>query len=370
MITKQRGLGFFGTLFLGLNILVCASMLLSYLAPVINPANHWSFAFFGLAYPILLVINLVFAFIWILNKSLWFLLPISVILIGWGMLNKNIGLRRANKPGVIKSPNAIRIMTYNVHSFKLYGSANDTDTRNSMLDIVKQQNPDVVGFQEFYSSRRYSYRMVSAIRKVLKTENYYFIGFQNNTIDSIGIAIFSKYPIIGRGLIMLSDDYTSENQCLYIDVKKDDRVFRMYSVHLESTHFESEDYTYLKGISRGKTDMHGTKRLAAKLKIAFVKRAAQVLKVKQSADACPYPYIISGDFNDTPSSFAVNEMSKGLKNAFCEKGSGFGRTYNGDFPNFQIDYILASPGLDVLTYDIIEKRLSDHYPVVSDVVLK
>ena len=63
-------------------------------------------------------------------------------------------------------------------------------------------------------------------------------------------------------------------------------------------------------------------------------------------------------------------MSKGLKNAFCEKGSGFGRTYNGDFPNYQIDYIMASPAFDVLDYDIIEKKLSDHYPVCSDLLLK
>ena len=60
---------------------------------------------------------------------------------------------------------------------------------------------------------------------------------------------------------------------------------------------------------------------------------------------CPYPYIISGDFNDTPSSYAVNQMAKGFKNAFREKGTGLGRTYNGDFPNYQIDYIMASRSL-------------------------
>jgi len=95
-----------------------------------------------------------------------------------------------------------------------------------------------------------------------------------------------------------------------------------------------------------------------------------VLRIKEDAAKCPYPYIISGDFNDTPTSYAVNKMSEGLKNAFCEKGSGFGRTYNGDFPNYQIDYIMASPAFNVLSYQIIEKKLSDHYPVRSDLVLK
>ena len=95
-----------------------------------------------------------------------------------------------------------------------------------------------------------------------------------------------------------------------------------------------------------------------------------MIKIKDHAAQCPYPYIISGDFNDTPSSYAVNAMAQGLKNAFHEKGSGFGRTYNGSFPNYQIDYIMASPQFEVTDYQIIEKRLSDHYPVRSDLALK
>ena len=81
------------------------------------------------------------------------------------------------------------------------------------------------------------------------------------------------------------------------------------------------------------------------------------------------PYIIAGDFNDTPTSFAVNSIAKGLKNTFSEKGNGFGITYNGAFPNFQIDYILTTPNFNVKNYQIIKKKLSDHYAVVSDLEL-
>ena len=119
----------------------------------------------------------------------------------------------------------------------------------------------------------------------------------------------------------------------------------------------------------GKADKSSARRLGSKLKIAFIKRSAQVVKIKAHAAHCLYPYIISGDFNDTPASYAVNEMAKGLKNAFREQGSGFGRTYNGNFPNFQIDYIMASPQFNVLSYLIIQKKLSDHYPVRSDLQL-
>jgi endonuclease/exonuclease/phosphatase family metal-dependent hydrolase len=51
-------------------------------------------------------------------------------------------------------------------------------------------------------------------------------------------------------------------------------------------------------------------------------------------------------------------------------GSGFGVTYNGAFPNFQIDYIFTSPEFTVKNYLIINKKLSDHYPVRTDLELK
>ena len=62
-------------------------------------------------------------------------------------------------------------------------------------------------------------------------------------------------------------------------------------------------------------------------------------------------------------------MGKGLKNAFEQKGIGLGKTYNGSFPNYQIDYILTSPEFNILNYQIIEKKLSDHYPIRSDLEL-
>ena len=78
------------------------------------------------------------------------------------------------------------------------------------------------------------------------------------------------------------------------------------------------------------------------LKRAFIKRSEQVDIIKAEMDNCKTPYIIAGDFNDTPASYAVKKITKGLKNSFEEKGSGFGKTYNGKFPNFQIDYIATS----------------------------
>jgi endonuclease/exonuclease/phosphatase family metal-dependent hydrolase len=293
-----------------------------------------------------------------------------VIAIGWSVLNKNIGLRMPPSVSYADNPNQVRMMTYNVHDFKKYGAANDVSTKHEILDIISHQQPDVIGIEEFFSRKKGQYAMVDSIKKILKTDQCFFVPFLSSANEGIGMALFSKYPILNSGIIWLSE-HQNLNQCLFADIKKNQQIFRVYAVHLQSIRFDPEDYKYLSDVSKkGKTDGPSTRRIGGKLKRAFLKRAEQVVLIKQHMATCPYPYIVAGDFNDTPSSYAVNQMAKGLKNAFCEKGSGLGRTYNGNFPNYQIDYIMTSKHFDIRSYGVIRKKLSDHYPVYSDLVLK
>jgi endonuclease/exonuclease/phosphatase family metal-dependent hydrolase len=370
MKDKKSGLGFFGKIILWLNYALCLALLLSYLAPYLDPRKAWLIAFFGLAYPPLLLFNVIAVVYWLLRRRLYFLLSVITILIGYKVLLNNIGFRLPSIVAASTDPGVLRIMTYNAHDFKRYGSNNDISTKHEILELIKANNPDIIGIQEFYTRKRGQYDMIDSIKKIMNSEFYYFEPFDVNYDQASGMAIFSRYPIFNFGLVSLSGKMTG-NQCLFVDIQKNDKKIRLYSMHLQSIKFEPEDYKYLGEVSKkGKTDMTATKRLGSKLKTAFLKRADQVYTVKAHAKECPYPYIYSGDFNDTPASFAVNQMEMGMKNTFREKGSGLGRTYNGDFPNYQIDYIMVSPQFTVLGYDIIKKKLSDHYPVTAVVALK
>ncbi len=370
MKTKKKR-PFFDKLVLWFNYAACLALLISYLAPITDPRKYWVIAFFGLAYPPILLANALLIIYWALRKSWFVLLSIGCILIGINVFNNNISLHPGNSNlPKLKDTNAIRFMTYNVHNFKKYGAMQDMPTRHEILQLIKKQNPDIIGMQEYFSRRRGKYAMTDSMKKVLGFPNYYFVDVNQNEDEAIGIALFTRYQIINKGLILLAEP-GSENQCIYIDIKKANRIFRVYSVHLQSIQFKTEDYKYLVDtVSKGRPGMISTRRLGGKLKRAFIKRAEQVFKIKEHAKQCPYPYIIAGDFNDTPTSFAVNQMSKGLKNAFREKGFGLGRTYNGDFPNYQIDYVMTTPAFDVKSYTIVEKKLSDHYPIITDLVLK
>jgi endonuclease/exonuclease/phosphatase family metal-dependent hydrolase len=351
--------------------LLWIALLISYLAPYIDPRRAWAVAFFGLAYPILLLANLVLLVYWLLRKKWYALASLMFMAFGWNVFLNNVGFHSSGSDEIAhKEGNVIRVMTYNVHNFKRYGSKNDISTKHDILQIINEQQPDIIGFQEFYTRKAGQYDMRDSIKKILGSDYFYFQPVIFNNGEAIGVAIFSKFPIVNKGLIQFSDKL-SENSCIYIDVKKQEKIFRVYSVHLQSIRFDPEDYKYLNSVSKqGKPDMSLTRRLGGKLKNAFIKRSSQVDMIKASATQCQYPFIISGDFNDTPASYTVNQMAKGMKNAFREKGAGFGRTYNGDFPNYQIDYIMASPIFDVANYYIIQKKLSDHYPVRSDLVLK
>jgi endonuclease/exonuclease/phosphatase family metal-dependent hydrolase len=369
MKAKKTKRSLFGKIMAAVTIALWLALIASYFAPYIDPQSNWIFAFFGLAYPFLLIANLILAIYWVASRRWYGLISFIIIACGWGMLNNNFGLHiQSSEP--FNPSNLLHIMTYNVHNFKRYGAKNDTSTKHEILDIIYREQPDIIGFQEFYTRNQGQYDMRDSLVKIMGGAYYYFEPVIFNSSEAIGIAIFSKFPIIDRGFIPFSDK-KSENACIYVDVKKGDKIFRVYSVHLQSIRFDPEDYKYIKNITggQGTSDASSAWRVGGKLKIAFIKRSAQVAKIKENTAHCPYPYIISGDFNDTPASFAVNEMATGLKNAFSEKGVGFGRTYNGSFPNFQIDYIMASRQFDVLNYHIIEKKLSDHYPVWSDLVL-
>ncbi|MEJ6981846.1 endonuclease/exonuclease/phosphatase family protein [Pedobacter sp. P351] len=357
------------TLFV-LNILASLMLVLSYLASFISPTTFWPIAFIGLAYPALLLFNIFFAVFWLFKKPLFALVPIITILLGWKFLVSTIGFREQNAIQVPKSSKAItRIMSWNVHYFKRFESSNETSVRDQMMDIIRKEQPDILCIQEFFTRRKGEFNFKKAITELLNSQHYYIVELAGNDYEMNGYAIFSKIPIINRGKLSFPT-LAQGNDVLFADFKIKNKNVRIYSTHLQSISFQPEDYEYLKSVKEINTDVNSTKRLSRRIKNAFIKRSEQVKILKEHAEKSDMPYIIAGDFNDTPISYAVNTLAKGMKNSFREKGSGFGITYNGDFPNFQIDYILTSQDFEIHNYIIIDKKLSDHYPVRCDLELK
>ena len=366
---KKNKVSFIQKAFLFFNILAGVSLLFSYSATIFDPVKMWYFSFFGLAYPFILLINILFIILWIIYKRWYFLFSLSLILIGYNAFNKTIGLRASTK--AVRDSTNIKLMTYNVHYLKKFGEELDTATRSGIFRLIESEQPDIVGFQEFFTRNKGKYDVKDSLVKILDTKHYYYSPYIDNNYESTGVAVYSKYPILKSGNIQLENENGS-NRGIWIDVKRNNQIFRIYVVHLASISFQPEDYSFLNNVKddiNKSKDVVSSKRIARKLKNAFIKRSEQVKILQKEMESCTTPYIVMGDFNDTPVSYAITQMTKNLKNGFAVKGSGLGITYNGDFPNFQIDYILASKQFDFKDYKIIKRDFSDHYPVCSTVTL-
>jgi endonuclease/exonuclease/phosphatase family metal-dependent hydrolase len=345
------------------NIFFALLLLCSYLSAVVSPQKFWPLAFLGLIYPILLIINLVFCIYWAIRLKKYFFISAVSILAGFNILLNSIGFNISSNAGSVSSALRLKLMAYNVHNFLTLDTPRNFSSGEAILKLIGQNQPDVVGFEEYYKSS-FRFKFGDSLQKVLNTNQYYFEPFLKTDYDSTGLALFSKYPIIHRGVVGLSNE-VRENQAIYIDIQYKSHTIRVYDFHLNSLKLNHDDYFLL---SHGSAmNLAGFEKIFSKLKEAFVARGKQVDIIRQHAAKCPYPYVFMGDFNDTPSSYAFNQLAIGMKNAFREKGTGIAKTFDGGFASFQIDFILLSRQFHVLNYQIIHKTMSDHYPVCSDV---
>lgn len=344
------------------------ALYLAYAASYVPPETFWPIAFFGLAYPFILTLALVLLIIWAFRRS-WYSLFIALsILIGYNNIDKTVGLRLTSSAK--RDSATIKVLTYNIHFFR--GPENGYEGLSSagVQKFLKEENPDILCMQEFWTSDKNGNRLMDTIQRILNARKYYFhanVETNGHKVGKTGMIIYSRYPIIHEEWIKLSD---SHNQCLVADIRKGNKTFRVYNVHLESIGLRPEEVGRLKTPDVGeKQKIKITHSIGSSLKHAFISRSEQVKIVKNHAELCSFPYIIAGDFNDTPVSFAVHQMSKGMNNSFAEKGSGFSKTYHGRYPNFQIDYILASEEFKVDSYKVGNVSYSDHYPVMAEIKL-
>lgn len=350
---------------LGLNIFAALALLLSYLAPSTDPRDWSIIAVLGFALPVIIVANILFVIYWSLRGKLFLLISLLSIVPALFFINAYVGFRgnEAIKP---KSDQAtVRVMQYNVRQFKGIDRFKEDPIQNEIAEVVKDNQPDILNMEEFakYHTNRDS--VYKAIKASMNTNSGYFKAFviNANNKDSTGNVIFSKYPIIDTGTIVPGN--VLNTKAIYADINVRGKRIRVFCIHLAAVKIKNaEKSKYLSG----KVDLGSSTFIENKLSSAFVERSFQVGKIKRAIENCPYPYILTGDFNDTPNSFAVNELGAELKNAFEEKGSGYQTTYYSKFP-LQIDYIFVSPQFDVLNYWALDKKISDHKPVIADIKL-
>jgi endonuclease/exonuclease/phosphatase family metal-dependent hydrolase len=347
-----------------LSTLAALALLISYAAPYVSPVYFSPIAFFGLAYPYLLLVNVLFVIYWLCFMKLKFIFPLLAILAGYTHVGHyfNFSPRRSVKPN-----DYIKVVTFNAHHFKYNKSTKNT---KEFYAYLEKEQPDIICIQEFWDSSKTEKECFSKILKVLKAKEYHFTGQLNSKLSNTGgLLTISRFPIVNRGSVDLGPK--TYNRCMYTDIDIRGEVTRVYNVHLQSIKFGKDAYHFVKQ-SEAETDstMKQTRNIFRKLRSAFEMRAPQSEAVQESMEACKFRKLVCGDFNDTPVSYVYRTLSREMKDAFAESGSGYTYSYTGPFPSFRIDYILLDKDFDGYDYETGSSFFSDHRVIKTLVKVK
>ena len=351
-----------------LNIFALGGLGLAMLAAYVNPEHFWWLSLFGLGFEILLVINLIFVLFWLLVQSKRFLFSLALVILGIGKVFGIIQVHPfATSQEKLAAKGYVKVMTFNVRLFDLYNWFHNNQTRGRIFNFLSAESPDIVCFQEFYSSDKKpnKFKNDDTLKKVLNarySQIEYTVTLRKT--DHWGIATYSKYPIVHQQSV----HYAKKGGSIFIfsDIKIGADTVRVFNTHLESVRFGWNDYHFIENINKDdveQDEVAGSLHILRRLKHAFVVRAQQIKVLKDSINASPYKVIVCGDFNDTPSSYTYHYVSSNLEDAFRESANGLGKTYSGPFPSFRIDYILHDPGIKSAGYKTLKAKLSDHYPI-------
>ena len=346
------------------NYALIIGLILSYLSIFIDPGKIWFFAFFGLAYPFLLLANIFFVIFWIVKRKKFFIVPLVAILIGWNYLSSLVQFPINSNNSKNNDKDLFSIISYNVRLFDLYDWNEEKNTSGKIFDFINSSQPDIICFQEFYTKNTGNITE-SNISSILNNEYQSHIDYTiTNSNFNYGIATYSRFPIVNRGLIQFKN---SSNSSIYTDVVINNDTIRIFNNHLQSIRFNRNNYSFISNSKDLNDDekIKEIKDISHRLRDAFIKRAGQAKTLSQHIKNSPYPVLFCGDFNDVPVSYTYHIIKKGLKDSFREAGKGIGNTYLGKFPSFRIDYIFHSKDIECAEYNVPKVELSDHYPVTG-----
>jgi endonuclease/exonuclease/phosphatase family metal-dependent hydrolase len=362
--TKKR-ISFISGVLLLINGLFLFLLLIAYAAYHIPPATIPYLPFAGLAYPYILLANLLFILFWIVKRIKFALIPLLLVLLGWnhiGRLFQLNGISTRDEPG-------IKVVSYNIQNFIKYNTSttkylSDFENQDRITDWLTEQKADIVCLQEMLYDRDNYDQFAARLGTHIGCPNNYHENYYKTSRDKLdAIAIFTRFPIIRKGHL----EYDDKSIGIYTDLVMGQDTVRLYNLHLASIHFRKEDYEFITGFSPQQEQEKiktGTLQIIAKMKVAFEKRALQSKIIENELESSPYPVILCGDFNDTPSSYSYHRLTRNLDDAFVVSGKGIGTTYAGEnFPAFRIDYILYDPFFKASGFERHKINLSDHYPI-------
>jgi endonuclease/exonuclease/phosphatase family metal-dependent hydrolase len=234
----------------------------------------------------------------------------------------------------------LKVMSYNVRMFNYWEWIDDDKILQKTKKLVTKQSPDILLIQECYDFSNFSYP-------------YNYINPTKHN-KKVGLAIYSKFPIINKGSLNLID---TSNDIIFADIIRNKDTIRVYNVHLQSLGLKPEKENF---------GQENSEKIITSLKNGFQKQAEQTTIFLEHQNQWKGKIVLGGDFNNTAYSWVYNQISKNKKDAFIEAGSGFGKTFDYWFP-MRIDFILTNENAIINQFTSFSEKNSDHFPIQAKI---
>lgn len=323
--------------------------------------SHWVVGFLLLSMPIALFGCVVLLIYWLFKdfqKALW---PLLTLLIGWPFLKRTL----VYNPTENIDKEAITILSYNAMFFDIDAYSSGKSNGNNaqkMMTWVKDFKADVKVFEEFYNwEGQPRFRQFNTTEQFSKQLPYHV--FMKPPLSArmgkgfVGLAIFSRYPLIYRQEKSFSD---VGNGFLIADLVRKKDTLRLINVHLHSMGIRVGKILRQNDYEKAKSE---TRNVLHLLKNGFVKRTKEVEEIVTLIEQSPYPIVLCGDLNEVPYGYAYGKIREQLNNSFEEAGRGFGFSYNRLPKLIRIDNQFHNSKLQVLDFQTQAVKFSDHYPI-------
>jgi endonuclease/exonuclease/phosphatase family metal-dependent hydrolase len=352
--------------------------LISCFTPLISPQYFSVMTFLALGFPLLLLGMLFWLLVTLFFKRKKSLLVFLFILVGYKNIHSTIGFSFSNSSLAEKKSNSFRVLSWNVKNFINHELKQDTVgcAYRKMMTFIKSTNADFFCIQDF--EQQDSSIFLHPINYIKDSLNYPYSYFSVD-IDTTtkyghsryGTCIFSRFPIVNSGSVQYIGKKHFNESLGYADIEIKNKKLRIFNTHLRSMYLsirDSKQFDFKYVIDDTMLVFRSSK--FDKLKYFDTSHINQTKIIKNTFDTTKIPYVFCADLNSVSSSYVYNQISKNLNDAFVQKGFGWGGTYSSLMPFLRIDVVLMSKELEATTYYSPKLQLSDHYPIVADIIFK
>jgi len=323
--------------------------LLSYASVFIPPTVFWPAVFASYAIPGILILNLLVLLTIPFYRKTLVLFPLISLLIGTPFILITYSFMGEKEFDY----HDLSILSYNVKFFRMSDTYDKFSTE--LIAWVSKDSSEVKCLQEYCTNSYYP--KLNATKTIAEKgyDSFVFAAKGKVSNHDQGLAIFSKYDILDTGFVW--ENYGSINAGIFADIKIGLDTIRIYNVHLESMGLFLHQYKYAEQYDSK------MKSLISKLKRGAEKRSNQIEKLIYHTNNCPFPYIICGDFNDTPYSYNYFTLKQHFANAFEDAGNGFGFSFNSLLFFLRIDHHFFNGKIEAVNYRVDRSmKISDHFP--------